>query len=110
MADIIQEFFVKASPDRVFDMFATPSGLDQWWTKSPTGKPSQGAGYTLFFGPDYNWHAKVTRCVPGKEFELLMTDSHEDWNGTRVGCELKPEGKSTRVRFYHTGWPHDNEH
>jgi uncharacterized protein YndB with AHSA1/START domain len=110
VADIVQEFFVKASPDRVFEMFATPAGLDRWWTKSSSGKPVEGAEYALFFGPEYNWRAKVTRSVPGEAFELHMTDAQEDWKDTRVGCELKPEGESTRVRFYHTGWPKDNEH
>jgi uncharacterized protein YndB with AHSA1/START domain len=110
MADIVQEFFVKASPAQVFEMFATPAGLDRWWTKSSSGNAKDGGEYALFFGPEYNWRAKVTRSIPGQAFELLMTDAHEDWSGTRVGCELKPEGQSTRVRFYHTGWPKDNEH
>jgi hypothetical protein len=40
-----------------------------------------------------------------------MHDSHPDWDGTRVGCELTTESPGlTRGRFYHTGWPEDNEH
>jgi uncharacterized protein YndB with AHSA1/START domain len=110
MAHIVQEFFVKASPERVFKMFATPAELDRWWTKTSSGDATEGAEYRLFFGPEHDWRAKVSRCVPGEAFELLMTDAHEDWNGTRVGCELKPRGQSTSVRFYHTGWPKENEH
>lgn len=34
MADITQEFTVNASPERVFQSFATPAGLDSWWTKA----------------------------------------------------------------------------
>jgi uncharacterized protein YndB with AHSA1/START domain len=111
VADILQEFTVKASPDRVFDMFAKPEGLDRWWTKSSSGQPTTGAEYRLFFGPDYDWRAKVTRSVPGAAFELRMTDAHQDWCGTCVGCDLEPDGNSgTRVRFYHTGWPTQNDH
>ena len=111
MADILQEFTVKATPQRVFEMFSTPEGLDRWWTKSSSGQPNKGAEYRLFFGPAYDWRAKVSRCVRGSSFELLMTDAHEDWAGTRVGCELEPHGDSaTRVRFYHTGWPKRNDH
>ena len=111
MADILQELTIKATPQRVFEMFATPEGLDRWWTKSSSGQPKQDAEYRLFFGPNYDWRAKVSRCVPDSAFELLLTDAHEDWAGTRVGCELALDGNvATRVRFYHTGWPKQNEH
>ena len=111
MADILQEFTVKASPDRVYEMFAMPAGLDRWWTKSSEGTPTEGAEYKLGFGPGYDWRAKVTRGDPGKAFEFTITDAHEDWQGTRVGCELKSAANgSTQVRFYHTGWPQPNDH
>jgi uncharacterized protein YndB with AHSA1/START domain len=111
VADILQEYIVKAAPDKVFAMFSAPEGLDRWWTKSSTGTAKENAEYTLFFGPRHDWRAKVTRCIPGSVFELQMTDAHEDWNGTRVGCQLEPDGTSgTRVRFYHTGWPQQNDH
>ena len=34
MADIIHEFIVRAKLERVFESFATPHGLEKWWTKS----------------------------------------------------------------------------
>ena len=53
----------------------------------------------------------MTRCVPGKEFELEMIQAHEDWQGTSVGCKLTAEKQGvTRVYFYHLGWPEANEH
>jgi uncharacterized protein YndB with AHSA1/START domain len=111
MADIIHEFTVKSPPERVFQAFATPAGLDTWWTKSSSGEMREGAAVQLYFGPQYDWQAKVTRHVPASAFELQMTRAHPDWMGSRVGCELHPEGKgATRVRFYHTGWPEENEH
>lgn len=92
-------------------MFTTPEGLDKWWTKSSTADPRETGEYTLYFGPEYNWRGKVTSYAPPRNFELQMTDAHPDWMGTRVGCELSPEGSAaTRVRFHHTGWPEQNEH
>lgn len=92
-------------------MFTTPEGLDKWWTKSSTADLRETGEYSLNFGPEYNWRAKVTSYAPPTNFELQMTDAHPDWMGTRVGCELAPEGSSaTRVRFHHTGWPEENEH
>jgi len=111
MPDIVQEFTVKVPQARVFLAMATPKGLSQWWTKKSAGDPEKGSEYTLDFGPDYEWKGRVTRFTPDSAFELEMTKAQEDWVGTRVGCELRPQGEnSTRVRFYHTGWPTENEH
>jgi uncharacterized protein YndB with AHSA1/START domain len=111
MADIIHEFFVNASPARVFEMFSTAEGLNRWWTKEASGERKLNAEFRLYFGPKYDWRAKVTRCVPGSEFELQMTEAHVDWAKSRVGCRLTPEGEGkTRVFFYHNGWPEPNEH
>lgn len=111
MADIIQEFTVRTGPPRVFHAMATPQGLTHWWTLSSTGKPQQGGEYQLTFGADCAWRARVTRYEPDAGFELEMIEAHPDWMHTRVGCELKPEGKeSTRVLFYHTGWASEGQH
>jgi uncharacterized protein YndB with AHSA1/START domain len=111
MADIIHEFSVKSPQEMVYEMFTTPGGLDRWWTKESSGEAKLGATYRLYFGPGYDWRAKVTECAPGLAFELQMTDAHEDWVGTKVGCKLSKEGQAgTRVFFYHTGWPTGNEH
>jgi uncharacterized protein YndB with AHSA1/START domain len=96
MANIVQQFTVKATPDRVFEAVGTPEGLARWWTKSSEGTPQEGAEYTLFFGPEYDWRARVTRYRPYSGFELEITKAHPDWVGTRVGCELEPEGKGTQ--------------
>lgn len=104
------DFPIKASADRVFRAVSTPGGLDTWWTKRSKGKPIEGGEYELGFGPEYDWRAKVTRCVPNSEFELELVSAHEDWKGTRVGVRLEEKGGTTNVRFYHTGWPKGNEH
>ena len=110
MADILQDFPIKASPARVFEMFTTPHGLDAWWTERSSGQPTEGAEYELWFGPEYDWRARVTRCVPDVEFELQMTRADADWTGTRVGVRLESRGDTTRVQFRHVGWPDANAH
>ncbi len=111
MADIVQEFPIKAAPSRVYWAVTTPAGLDQWWTARSKGDPRLGAEYELWFGPKYDWRAKVTRCRPDLEFELEMTQADHEWIGTRVGFELKPlaGGKETLVKFYHRAWPAETE-
>jgi uncharacterized protein YndB with AHSA1/START domain len=110
MADIFHDFPINVPVDRVFNAVTTPEGLDTWWTQRSAGRPEDGAEYELWFGPEYDWRAKVTRCVPDSEFEVEMTRADSDWIGTRVGLRLEPRGAGTWVRFYHTGWPSLNEH
>jgi uncharacterized protein YndB with AHSA1/START domain len=110
MADIYHDFPIKGSPERVYEAVATPPGLDQWWTKRSAGMPVEGTEYELWFGPEFDWRARVTRAVAPSEFELQLTEAHPDWIGTRVGFHLERATEATQVRFYHTGWPTPNEH
>jgi len=110
MADIVHHLKINAPASQVFEGISTPTGLDAWWTKRSSGKPKEGAEYGLGFGPDCDWRATVSRCIPNVEFELSVTDAHEDWLGTRVGFVLQERGGSTEVRFYHLGWPEPGDH
>ena len=89
---------------------STPPDLDTWWTKRSAGEPREGAEYQLWFGPEYDWRARVTRSVPDTEFELELVRADGDWLGTRVGFRLEERAGCTWVRFHHTGWPDVNEH
>jgi uncharacterized protein YndB with AHSA1/START domain len=109
MADIFHNFPIKVLPDRVFEAVSTPRGLDAWWTKKSSGRSAETEEYKLWFGPEYDWRARVTKCVAPSEFELQILHAHEDWNGTRVGFHLHG-GQTTNLSFYHTGWPLANEH
>lgn len=110
MADILQDFFIRVPPDRVFDGVSRPLLLDQWWTLRSSGDPSVGSEYELDFGPSYLWRAVVTIARPGAAFALRLTDADPDWYDTVVGFDLSASGDGTRVRFHHRGWPDPNEH
>ena len=110
MADIFQDFPVKAPASRVFDAVTSATGLNAWWTKESSGEPRLGAEYKLGFGPKFDWRAKVTECAKDSAFELQITQADADWTGTRVGFHLQDSPGMTNVRFHHTGWPSQNEH
>jgi len=110
MPDILHDFLIRVPAARVFQAVSTPEHLDQWWTKRSAGQPTQGAEYELWFGPQFDWRARVTRCVPGEAFEIEIVRAGEDWTGTRVGFQLASADGATQVRFHHVGWPKLNEH
>lgn len=110
MTDILHDFPIRAPADRVFSGFTSPELLDEWWTARSAGRPETGTEYQLWFGPGYDWRAIVTVAEPGHRFELRMTRSDPDWEGTQVGVQLEPHDGSTMVRFSHRGWKDANEH
>ena len=110
MADIVHDFPINASRERVFQAVASPAGLDSWWTKSSSGEPALGNEYVLWFGPEDDWRAVWSRCVANAEFELRLTQSQEDWQDTRVGFFLEEKNGVTQIRFHHLGWPEASDH
>jgi hypothetical protein len=94
----------------VFQAVSTPAGLDQWWTKRSAGAPSVGTEYELWFGPTFDWRARVTKASAPEAFELEVVDAADDWQGTRVGFRVESGDRATHLRFYHIGWPKLNEH
>ncbi len=110
MLSILHDFPIKAPASRVFDCMTTPGGLDQWWTLYSSGQPTLGAEYSLGFGPEYDWEARVTRWVRNKEFELELIEAMDDWMGTRVGFNLVAAGDHTQVSFWHSGWKEASHH
>src|SRR5579859_3378608 len=110
MPDIYHNFSINAPIERVFLGISTSEGIDRWWSKASLGMPQRYAVYKLSFGPGYDWTAKVSKFTENQVFELTMTESDKDWQGTKVGFILSPGKEITEVQFYHTGWPHANEH
>ena len=110
MVDILHDLPIRAPLERVFAAVSEPKGLDAWWTLQSKGTPRQGEEYVLWFGPEYDWRARVTRCRPPGEFELEVTRADADWTGTRVGFRLEPRDRATWLEFSHVGWKSPNEH
>ena len=70
----------------------------------------EGAEYELWFGPEYDWSAVVSRCVPDTELKFEIISAQEDWQETRIGFLLDDKEDVTQVRCHHLGWPEANEH
>ncbi|MBK7905219.1 MAG: SRPBCC domain-containing protein [Gemmatimonadetes bacterium] len=112
MPDILFDFPVAATPDKVFEAVATPDGLPRWWTRTPAdGDPAVGAVWGFDFGPKFQWQGVVRRFEPGQVVEWELTKADPDWRGTRVRVELEAQpGGLTWVRFAHEGWADAGEH
>lgn len=110
MPDILHRLPVRAPAARVFEMFSSPEGLNEWWTLTAEGVPRTGETYGFDFGPGYAWQGVVATCVPDHWIEWQMTVADGDWTDTRVGVRLSGSGDTTVLEFYHRGWKDANEH
>jgi uncharacterized protein YndB with AHSA1/START domain len=110
LPDIVHDFPINVAARRVFRAVSVPAELDHWWTARSAGEPRLGAQYELWFGPEYDWRATVTRCKADVEFELELSRADKEWVGTKVGFYLEVRGGATQVRFHHLGWPAATEH
>jgi uncharacterized protein YndB with AHSA1/START domain len=108
--EICHDFPIAAPPQRVFEVICSSAGLAAWWTKASEGSPGPGNRYRLYFGPTYDWTAIMRRYQPTDLVEWEILNSDDDWKGSRVGFQLRPEGAGTLVQFHHTGWPSANAH
>jgi uncharacterized protein YndB with AHSA1/START domain len=108
--DILQRLAIEAPPAAVFSAITTSRGLDAWWTLRCAGSPTRGETYELFFGEPHDWRAVVTRCVSDAVFELTLTRSDADWDGTVLSFTIDSDNGSSIVEFAHTGWRTDNTH
>jgi uncharacterized protein YndB with AHSA1/START domain len=110
MFDIHHNFVVKGTPEKVFETFTTPQGLDSWWTLQSSGVPEIGNLYTFYFGPEYDWRAEVIHKISDSDLTWKMVKTMDDWRDTKVGFELTEKDGNTQVHFFHLGWAHPNEH
>lgn len=110
MADLFHSFKIKSNAQAVYQTFAYPEHLINWWPQKCQGKPRLGEVYELYFGPQYDWRAQVTKALPNNQFELKMTSADPDWKPTSFGIDLTEKGIYTNVSFYHRNWPEDNDH
>ena len=110
MPDILHDFPIAAAPSVVFENVTTPRGLDSWWTERSSGTPVEALDYHLYFGPEYDWRARVAHCEQDRAFELEMTRADADWTGTRVSFQVDARDGGTWLRFGHTGWRAPDDH
>lgn len=110
MAEIHHQFQIAAPVPAVFDAFTTPKGLDSWWTLQSEGQPVRDSLYRLYFGPEYDWKARVLNAEINRSLTWSIVQAMADWMPTSFGFTLSPKGQSTSVRFFHIGWETANEH
>lgn len=107
---IYHDLIIKAEISQVFKGISAPELLNEWWTDTCKGELALGGEFELGFTQSCIWHGRVTKLTTNKKFELLIVNSHEDWDDTKVGFVLDEKNNATKICFYHSDWKNLNEH
>ena len=110
MPDIYHDLTVNVPVGPAFVAISQPEGLNAWWTLACEGEPTLGTLYRFYFGPEFDWHARVIELNRPNLIAWRFTQADEDWTDTLLRLGLNQSGGITHVRFEHTGWPACNDH
>ena len=111
MFEIYHNLIVEANANVVFSYITKPDLLNKWWTVKSTGNPELSAIYSFWFGPEYDWKARVTKLKKNQEIEFTMIAADEDWMDTSLLFQIKKEAEGKiRLHFYHSNWKSQNTH
>ena len=100
---------IKASPEKIYELLTTDTGLTQWWTNDVSGAGDVGSVIKFRFdggGPDFT----VSELTPNKVVHWKHSGNvPEDWMGTEISYQLEVEGDQTFVRFIHANWKESSD-
>ena len=100
---IYHDALIKASSERIFEAITQPDHLINWWPLAASGKPKEGVIYNFNFTDEYDWYGEVSAVEKNKEFEISMTQSDEDWDGTKFRFEIEQVENGVNLKFSHIG-------
>lgn len=111
---LIQEVFVPAPPERVFEAWTTEEGIATFFAPAARVEAKAGGPYEIWFMPDAPEGSRgcdgcrvlEARAPTHLAFTWAFPPSMASIRGqeTRVDVKLSPEGDGTRVRLEQTGW------
>lgn len=105
MPDILHRVGIKSSPPKdTYKALTTREGLSAWWTDDTKGQSKVGSALKFRFGERGGFDMKVLELKPNQRVVWQVVDGPEEWIGTKVSFDLKPDGDYTIVLFKHEGW------
>lgn len=108
-----REILVSASPQAAYSALTTD--FDKWWATFKGDASKIGNRITFQFAPDPTfWTMQITKLVPNQMVELECIEANhiieglsesikEEWLGTKLKWEIKPNQEGVEVSFVHEG-------
>jgi len=99
------QYFIRATPDRVFDALTNPKMLVKWLSNTAEFVPAEGAQYRIGWTDGPTHTGTVVEMIPGRRIALSWEWPGVTLRGTvlRWSVEAKDDGSVLMVE--HEGFP-----
>ena len=105
MADMLHQIQIKATPEKVYEALTTHTGLRSWWTSDSVAKPEVGSIAEFGFNNRATvFRMRVAELKPNQRVVWECLGDLDEWIGTRLVWELRPNNNFTELRFAHANW------
>jgi uncharacterized protein YndB with AHSA1/START domain len=107
--DSLHEIAVNASALKVFEVWTTKAGLEQWWTADVTVPKNEAEPYVFGFDKgSVKFYFQIVEQLPGVSVRWTAVDGPNmpaEWVDTQIDVRLSiaPEAR-TRMQFAHRNW------
>jgi uncharacterized protein YndB with AHSA1/START domain len=104
--NIRQQYYIRASPKKVFRALSDPKRITHWFLKDAAISPRKGGRYSFEWHGGYKHEGKVLEFARGKSITLTWPQfSDGDHLGdTKVRFTVEPHGSGTLVKILHSGY------
>jgi uncharacterized protein YndB with AHSA1/START domain len=100
-----RQFFVRASPRKVFEAISTPRGLASWMVLRADVSPKTGTRYELEFDGGWLHRGSVKGFRAGRSVALTWAWDGIPVKGTVLTLSVRPMKGGSLLRLVHRGFP-----
>lgn len=105
MAEMIHEIAIAAPVERVFAALTAATELRQWWTTDSVAEPIVGTVAEFGFGNRSTvFRMRVAQLESPHRLVWECLGDPDEWAGTTLTWDIKPEEQGSRLRFVHSQW------
>ncbi len=102
-----RQFFIHASPRKVFEAITTPRGLASWMVLRADLNAKTGASYELEFDGGWMHRGTVKRFQADRSIALTWAWDGVPVKGTVLTLSVRPTKGGSLLKLVHTGFPRE---
>ncbi len=106
---VSHQYFVRASPARVFEAITDPRMLVTWLADRAEGTDRKGARYSLGWDGGPTHTGTILDLAPGKSVTFAWSWPGVDLQGTEFKLSVEPKDDGALLVVEHSGFPKDEK-
>jgi len=105
--DIVQNFKVNATADKLYNAIGTQQGIEGWWCKDCNIATETGNVSEMRFdkqGTIVEMKFRVEELAPGRIAWTCIGNGNPIWLETTIDFDIKSNGEGSELNFTHGNW------